>query len=86
MRPSVLIKRVSQNFYPGDPRSRQFRDFSIYKPMEGNMKMLPVSHRLVEATQFFQDHDYSPTCDNPVATDDRGSQEGHLRSQSVFRQ
>ena len=47
------------------------------------MKVLPVSQKLAENTQFFQDtgNSSSPgSCD-----DDWGLQEGH-RSQSVYRQ
>ena len=49
---SVPVKRMSQNFYPGDLRSGQFRDFPIIS-LWGNMKMLPVPHNSTENTQFF---------------------------------
>ena len=59
LRSSVPIKRMSQNFYPGDLRSGQFRDLPIIS-LRGDMKTLPVSHKLTETTQFFQDHEHSP--------------------------
>ena len=37
----------------------QFRDLPIIS-IWGNMKMLPVSHKPTETTQFFQDHGHSP--------------------------
>ena len=49
----------------------------------GNLQKLPVSHELTETTQFFQSHDTHPICDDPGATDDWGSQEGHLSSHEV---
>ena len=52
---SVPIKCVPGTCYPGDLRSRQFRDL----PM-GKYEMLPVSHKLIKTTQFFQDHGPSP--------------------------
>ena len=56
MRLSVPIKCVSRIFYPGDTGSGEFRVLSKWS---GNMNMLPVSHKLTEAAQFFQDHDQS---------------------------
>ena len=56
---SVPTKRMSQNFHPGDLRSGQFRDLPIIS-LWGNMKMLPVSLKSTEATQFFQDDGHSP--------------------------
>ena len=58
MRSSVPIKFVSQNFYPGDPRSGQLRDLLIIS-LWGNMERLLVSRKLNETTQFFQDNDHS---------------------------
>ena len=52
---------------PGDPGSGEFRDLSIIS-RSGNMKMLPVSHKLTEITQFFQYHDTQLICDDPGAT------------------
>ena len=37
----------------------QFRDLPIISPW-GNMKMLPVSHKPIKTTQFFQNHGHSP--------------------------
>ena len=55
LRSSLPIKCVSQNFYPGDQRSDQFRALPIIS-LWGNMKMLPVSHIPTETSQLFQDH------------------------------
>ena len=45
--------------------------------------MLPISHKPSENTQFLNDYGHSPTCDDPGATNDWGSQGGHLRSNEV---
>ena len=52
---SVPIKCVPRTCYSGDLSSRQFRDL----PM-GKYEMLPVSHKLIKTTHFFQDHGPSP--------------------------
>ena len=52
---SVPIKCVPRNCYPGDLRSGQFRDLLM-----GKYEMLPVSHKPIKTTQFFQDHGPSP--------------------------
>ena len=59
MRSSIRIKRVSRNFYPGGPTSGQFRGLSIIS-LWVDVKMLLVSHKLAETSQFFQDCDHSP--------------------------
>ena len=47
------------------------------------MKMFPVSHKLTENTQYFQDYDPSPHLWWSGCTDDRRSWEGQLRSHDV---
>ena len=59
LRSSVPIKRMPQNFYPGEVRSGQFRGFPIIS-LWGKMKMLPVSHKPTETTQLLQYHGHSP--------------------------
>ena len=56
---SVPIKCMPKNFYPDDLRSGQFRDLTI-RSLWWNMKMLPVSHKPIKTTQWFQDHGHSP--------------------------
>ena len=55
LRSSVPIKCMPQSFYPDDQRLGQFRDLPIIS-LWGNMKTFPVSHKPIEAIQFFQDH------------------------------
>ena len=50
---------MSQNFYPCGLRSGQFRNLPNIS-LWGNMKMLPVWHKPIETTQFFQDHGQWP--------------------------
>ena len=57
-RASVPTKCISRNFDSGDLRSGQCRDLPIIS-LWGNMKMLPVSRKRTETTQFFQDHSQS---------------------------
>ena len=45
--------------YPSHLSSGQVRDLPIISP-RGNMKMLSVSQKPTETTQFFQDHGHSP--------------------------
>ena len=56
---SVPIKRMPQNFYLVDLRSNQCRDLAIIR-LWGNTKMVPVSHKPIKTTQFFQNHGLSP--------------------------
>ena len=62
--PSVPIKCVSQNFNPSDLKSGQFRDLPIISLL-GNVKMLHVSHKPTETTQFFRIMANHPICDDP---------------------
>ena len=59
LRSSIPITCMSQNFYPGDLRSGQFRDLPIIS-RGWKMKLLPVSHKLTETIQFYLDHGHSP--------------------------
>ena len=49
------------------------------------MEMLPISLKLTEITKFFQDRIMTNNliCEDPAATDDRGSREVHLMSHEV---
>ena len=55
----ITYQGLTLEYFPGDLRSGQFRDLPVIN-LWGNMKMLPVSHKLTETTQFSQDHSYSP--------------------------
>ena len=59
IRASVPTNHMSRNFDFSYLKSGQISDLSIIN-LWGNMKMLPVSHKLTKATQFIQDHDHSP--------------------------
>ena len=50
----------------------------------GNMKMLPVSHKPTETTQFYQDHGHSPHLWWSRCNWWLGSRGGHLRSNEVI--
>ena len=52
-------KLYVSDIYTGDLRSGQFQDLPIIS-LSGNMKMLLVSHKPTETTQFYQDHNHSP--------------------------
>ena len=49
------------------------------------MKMLPVSHKTTKTPSQIPSGSLAihPICDDPGATDDQGSWEGHLRSHEV---
>ena len=51
----ITYQGLTLEFFIGDLRSGQFRDLPIVS-LWGNLKMLPVSHKLTETTQLFQDH------------------------------
>ena len=80
---SVPIICMSQNFDPGDLRSGQFRDRPTIS-LWGIMKMLPVSHKPTETTQFFQD--LIPFVIIRVQLTIRSHGEVTMRSKFVFRQ
>ena len=82
VRSSVPIKWMSTNFNSGEPRSGHSRDLSIIS-LWGNMKMLPVSHKLTKPPNSFRIMITHPIYHDPGATDDRGSRKSHLRSHDV---